>query len=608
MIRSNQPEGPLGSQPSDEAGFYLSWLGRLAAEIGSVVGGQLLQVSDDRLAGELGHWPELSAAEPLPPEAHRLAQEAVTEREGRFAPLQPASTPGRAGREAWLLAYPVFSAGEVQAVVVLQLALDSAAGLQRAMQQLQWGSAWVALQLRTASPDPAAAAALDLLATLLERDTPDLAALALVQALARQAGTGRVSLGWSEDGDGQHRVKLAAISDVTEFDARMNEVRLIEAAMREAILAGATVSCLSGPAAGEHWPAHQALRRGGGGPRIETYPLFANQRAIGAVCVESDGELAPQQASQRDSMLALSAAVLQLQRQARFSAWTRLLVFVRGQLQAFFGPEAYRRKTAVAVVALLALFFAFKEGDYRLTAEAQLEPDFQRVLTVPNNGYLAEARVRPGDEVKQGDLLVLLDDRELSLERTRWLTERDKLQKKLQEAVAGYERASVNILASQLEQTEAQLELVQNQLDRIEIKAPFDGLIVSGDPAQRLGAVLQKGDALYQIAPRNAYRVLVRIPEARIADLAVGMQGRLQLNSVPGLELQIELSRIHPFTEHRDGASYFPVEAVLQGDSKLLRPGMQGIAGLDVGRRNLLAIWTRALTDWLRLRWWSIAG
>lgn len=608
MIPSSQPRKSAGSESGDESTFYPSWLGRLAAEIGSAVGGQILRVSDGRVSGELGRWPDLSAEEPLPPEAGRLAQEAVTDREGRFAPLARAATDGKAGREAWLLAYPVLSAGEAQAVVVLQLALDSAAGLQRAMQQLQWGSAWIALQLRTASPGLAAGEALDLLATLLERDTPDLAATALVQALARHAGTGRVSLGWSDAGAGQQRVKLAAISDVAEFDARMNEVRLIEAAMREAILAGATVSCLSGHVAGEHWPAHEALLRGGGGPRIETYPLFARQLAIGAVCVESDREVEPKDVAQRESTLALSAAVLQLQRQAKFSAGRRLLASVRAQLQAFFGPEAYRHKTAVSVVAMLALFFAFKQGDYRLTAEAQLEPDYQRVLTVPNNGYLAEARVRPGDEVKQGDVLVLLDDRELSLERTRWLTERDKLQKKLQEAVAGYERASVNILTSQLEQTAAQLELVQNQLDRIEIRAPFDGLIVSGDPAQRLGAVLQKGDAIYQIAPRNAYRVLVRVPEARIADLAVGMKGRLQLNSVPGLDLQIELSRIHPFTERRDGASYFPVEAVLRGDLTQLRPGMQGIAGLDVGRRNLLAIWTRALTDWLRLRWWSIAG
>lgn len=608
MIQSSQPRVPAGKQPSDESSFYPSWLGRLAAEIGSVVAGQLLRVSDGRVAGELGHWPEPSATEPLPPEANRLAQEAVTEREGRFAPIQLAFSQDGTGHEAWLLAYPVLSAGEALAVVVLQLAPDSAAGLQRAMQQLQWGSAWVALQLRSASPDLAAGVALDLLATLLDRDTPDLAATTLVQALSRHARARRVSLGWSDAGDGQQRVKLAAISDVTEFDARMNEVRLIEAAMREAILAGATVSCLSEHAAGEHWPAHEALRRGGGGPRIETYPLFAKQRAIGAVCVEYDGEVEPADVAQRESTLALSAAVLQLQRQAKFSAGRRLLASVRGQLRAFLGPEAYRRKTAVSVVAMLALFFAFKQGDYRITAEAHLEPDYQRVLTVPNNGYLAEARVRPGDEVKQGDVLVLLDDRELSLERTRWLTERDKLQKKLQEAVAGYERASVNILASQLEQTAAQLELVQNQLDRIEIRAPFDGLIVSGDPAQRLGAVLQKGDAIYQIAPRNAYRVLVRVPEARIADLAVGMKGRLQLNSVPGLDLQIELSRIHPFTERRDGASYFPVEAMLQGDLQQLRPGMQGIAGIDVGRRNLLAIWTRALTDWLRLRWWSIAG
>mgnify|MGYP006988333258 CR=1 FL=1 len=137
MSEPGQSSGQPGTESDGESAFYPSWLGRLAAEIGSAVGGQILRVSDGRVSGELGRWPDLSAEEPLSPEASRLAQEAVTEREGRFAPLQLAFTDGKAGREAWLLAYPVLSAGEAQAVVVLQLALDSAAGLQRAMQQAE---------------------------------------------------------------------------------------------------------------------------------------------------------------------------------------------------------------------------------------------------------------------------------------------------------------------------------------------------------------------------------------------------------------------------------------------------------------------------------------
>lgn len=608
MTLDARSQAPDGAALQQEQAYYQAWFGRLAAEIGQVDTGVLWAVRDDLIGVELCSW-SASAGSEVAPGAMRLAQEAVTDRQGRFAPLGAIAG---IQTEAWLLAYPVLEGREVLAVVLLQLAVASGAGLQRAMQLMQWSSAWVALRLRAAGPDPAGARfALELLANLLDRDKPELSGIALVQALALHGGQGRVSFGWVAPGQKPDSLKLVAISDVTEFDPRVNEVRLIEAAMQEALAAGTP---LVWPAAATPdatvWPAHDALLRGGGGPVIATYPLLVRQEPVGAICFESDEpEVVTQDEGARfASTLALSAGVLRLQQQAAVPAWRRAVEALRAQLKAFFGPEAYRRKTAVALTLLLILFFAFKDGDYRLTGDAVIEPDFQRLLTAPYNGYLAEAKARPGDLVKAGDTLASLDERDLRLERVRWLTERDKLLRKQQEAVASYERASVNILSAQLEQAIAQLELVESQLERAAIKAPFDALVVSGDPAQKLGAVLQKGDLLYQVAPRDAYRVLVRIPEARIADVAPGMKGTLQLSSVPGLALGLELRHIHPFSERHEGASYFPAEAVIQGNMAQLRPGMQGVASLDAGRRNLLGIWTRGLVEWLRLKWWSIAG
>lgn len=597
-----------GAVLQEEQAYFQAWFARLAAEIGQVNAGALWAVCDGVIDAELCTW-HASAGGEITPDSLRLAEEAVADREGRFAPLGAISG---TQSEAWLLAYPVLHGRDVLAVVLLRLSVDSGAGLQRAMQLMQWGSAWIALRLRASGPDPAGAGiALRLLANLLDRDKPELSGIALVQALALHGGQGRVSFGWIAPGQKPESLRLVAISDVTEFDPRMNEVRLIEAAMQEALAAGTPLVWPADDSSDAPvWPAHEALLRGGGGPAIRTYPLFVRHEPVGAICFESDdaAELADGEGGQLASALALSAGVLRLQQQAAIPAWRRMTEALRGQLRAFFGPEAYRRKTALALAVLLVVFFTFKDGDYRITGEAVIEPDFQRLLTAPYNGYLAEAKVRPGDQVKAGDTLVLLDDRDLRLERVRWLTERDKLLRRQQESVAAYERSSVNILSAQLQQALAQLELVESQLERAVIKAPFDALVVSGDPAQRLGAVLQKGDILYQIAPRDAYRVLVLIPEARIADVTARMKGTLQLNSVPGLALQIELRHIHPFSERHAGASYFPAEALLRGDISQLRPGMQGVASLEAGRRNLLGIWTRGLVEWLRLKWWSIAG
>jgi hypothetical protein len=36
-----------------------------------------------------------------------------------------------------------------------------------------------------------------------------------------------------------------------------------------------------------------------------------------------------------------------------------------------------------------------------------------------------------------------------------------------------------------------------------------------------------------------------------------------------------------------------------------LRPGMEGVAKIDIGRRRLIWIWTHSLFDWLRVWTWQ---
>ena len=55
--------------------------------------------------------------------------------------------------------------------------------------------------------------------------------------------------------------------------------------------------------------------------------------------------------------------------------------------------------------------------------------------------------------------------------------------------------------------------------------------------------------------------------------------------------------------DHRDGA-LLQVVAGLDADSDRLRPGMEGVAKVTVGRASYAYTWTRRLQDWLRLALW----
>ena len=73
----------------------------------------------------------------------------------------------------------------------------------------------------------------------------------------------------------------------------------------------------------------------------------------------------------------------------------------------------------------------------------------------------------------------------MRLERLKWATQRAKQQREYSEALAKQELAKAQVLRTQIEQAEAQLTLLDEQISRLRITAPFNGIIVSGDLSQR---------------------------------------------------------------------------------------------------------------------------
>jgi len=207
--------------------------------------------------------------------------------------------------------------------------------------------------------------------------------------------------------------------------------------------------------------------------------------------------------------------------------------------------------------------------------------------------------------VAAGELLATLDDRDLKLEQVRLSTEQAQYRRERRQAAAEGDRARVRILTAQIEQAEAQLALIDEQLARTRLTAPFDGILVSGDLSQSLGAPVQQGEVLFEVAPADAYRVQLAVAEGDIDDLAVGQTGTLVLAALPEQRLPMEVTLITPVATVVDGQNSFAVEARLTETPKRLRPGMEGVGKIDIGERRLIWIWTRGFLDWARLKLWA---
>jgi RND family efflux transporter MFP subunit len=226
----------------------------------------------------------------------------------------------------------------------------------------------------------------------------------------------------------------------------------------------------------------------------------------------------------------------------------------------------------------------------------------QRAAVAPFDGHIIQADVRAGDTVRAGQILARLDDRDLRLEQTRLSAEREQLLRRQRQALAAQDRAAMVVIAAQIAQTEAQLSMITDRLGRAEVVAPFDGVVVSGDLTQLLGAPIEQGKVLFQIAPLDSYRVILEVDERDIDAVAVHQRGTLTLSGLASRPLDFRVRQITPVSVAQDGRNFFRVEAAIESPSDRLRPGMEGVGKIAVGERNLFWIWTHSLTDWLR--WW----
>ena len=168
----------------------------------------------------------------------------------------------------------------------------------------------------------------------------------------------------------------------------------------------------------------------------------------------------------------------------------------------------------------------------------------QRVLVAPADGYLKQAHVRPGDLVKSGQLLAELADEDLKLEQRRAMSDVAQLENTFGAALMKQDRAEVAIQYAKLEEAKAKLALVDQQLQRVKLVAPFDGVLITGDLTQMLGAPVKKGDQLLTLAPEHDFRVIVEVDERDIGNVHIAQEGHLALAALPGDALPFEVTAL----------------------------------------------------------------
>ena len=443
---------------------------------------------------------------------------------------------------------------------------------------------------------------LDLMTLMNEQDRFLSAAMTFCNELASRHQCEHVSLGWLKDG----YIRVQAISHVDDFDKKMDAVQQLERVMEESFDQDADILLLPAQDGQFITRDHESYARAKQVDHVCSVPLRLAGEVI-AVCTFERATEAFTEVEVRLLRLYCDQAVRRLQDLKEHDRWfgARLAAFLRRKLDPLMGFKHTWGKALTGLLTIVLALFCFVPFTYRLKSPVILRTEDVSFLTAPIEGYIEQVDVRVGDEVAEGDTLLVLDQSDLFLEEAALAAEKNRFQRELEKSRADQALADMRIGAALLEQAAARLDLVRHRLAQSVITSPFAGIVVEGDLTEMVGSPVAKGDILFRVGRTDRIYAELEVEEAEIHEVDLAMDGEIALASQPGETYRIKVVRIEPSAVAKEEGNVFLVRCELpDGFSSWWRPGMTGISKLNARNRTLLWIFTHRTVDFLRLRFW----
>jgi membrane fusion protein (multidrug efflux system) len=197
------------------------------------------------------------------------------------------------------------------------------------------------------------------------------------------------------------------------------------------------------------------------------------------------------------------------------------------------------------------------------------------------DGTIEEILFTEGHQVKQGDLLIRLDDTKLAASVAQ-------AEANFKVSAANHERSKqlfkdklispqeFDQISAQFQANQASLDLNKRQLKDTRILPPFGGTVSSRHVSP--GQVISKNTTLTWLVDLDPVKVEFNVPERYVGQLKVGQKIEVAVAAYPGRKFEGEVFFVAPFVEAATRTAL--VKARVPNPEAELKPGM--FANLDL--------------------------
>ena len=164
-----------------------------------------------------------------------------------------------------------------------------------------------------------------------------------------------------------------------------------------------------------------------------------------------------------------------------------------------------------------------------VSSELLLEPGRDAHLRTQVAGKIAEVFVRQGQEVKAGQLLAVLQNPEIEAEARVASVEltlaSSNLRQNQDEPASGKSAQAVR----ERIRLQKELAVATANLDALQIRAPFDGIVTTPEIRQRVGQFLAAGDEFCRLSDPRTMKARIFVSDRDLNDVRPGAPVRVKV-------------------------------------------------------------------------------
>lgn len=270
-----------------------------------------------------------------------------------------------------------------------------------------------------------------------------------------------------------------------------------------------------------------------------------------------------------------------------------VLLFLLGRRLGWFDfrkPEAKAQTTSTAGLPVRGLIIRPATLDNRIFSSGTVLPDESVELSSEASGKITAIYFREGERVRKGDLLLTINDADLQaqLQRLKYqetlLSEREFRQRRLLEKEAVSQEVYDRALAD-LNTNRAEMMMVEAQIAKTRVKAPFDGII--GLRMVSEGSYITPNTRIASLVKMQPVKIEFSIPERYASEVRPGNKISFTIGSTSKTYL----------------AEVYAIEPIIDQSTRTLRlralypnPGLEVIPGSFATIELVLRTYYEAVT------------